>query len=117
MFFNQKKDANDKYKTYKKNKKWKRVRQIGFDSIKKRPIYDELTYGYFIDHIGEEWIFDYCALEKTISISVGDHYELGIMDWKNNSWDFRYYETKEQLLNDTIIMNKNIKEIWEELEN
>ena len=52
MFFNQKKDANDEY-NYKKNKKWKRVRQIGFDSIKKRPIYDELTYGYFIDHIGE----------------------------------------------------------------
>ena len=103
MFFNQK-NASDEHKTYKKNKKWKRVRQIGFDRIKKQPIYAELTYGYFVDHIGEEWIFDYPAVEKTISISTSNYYELGIMDWKNNSWAFQYYETKEQLLNDTIIM-------------
>ena len=116
MFSDQKKEANDEYETYKYNKKWKRVRQIGFDHIKRQPVYVELTYEYFIDHIGEEWIFDYCALEITISISVGDFYELGIMDWKNNSWNIRYYETKEQLLNDTI-MGKSIKEIWKELEN
>lgn len=116
MFFSHK-NASNKYKTYKENKKWKRVRQIGFDSIKRQPIYDELTYEYFVDHIGEEWIFDYPVLGKTISISSGNHYELSIMDWKNNSWIFQYYETKEQLLNDTIVMGKSIEEFWDELEN
>ena len=117
MFFNQKKDAKDEYEAYMKSKKWKRVRQIGFDKINKHPIYVELTYKYFVDYLGDEWMFDCNALKKTISISVGEKYELGILDWEKDSWDIRYYETKAQLLNDEIVMGKRIRDLWEDLEN
>ena len=117
MLFNQKKDANNEYETYKKNKQWKRVRQVGFDKINKHPIYAELTYEYFVEYLGDEWMFDCNEFKKTISISVGEKYELGILDWEDGSWDIRYYETKEQLLNAAIVMGKRIGEIWDKLEN
>ena len=102
---------------YLQNKKWKRVHQVGYDRKKKRPIYEELTYDYFANNLGEELMFDCQMLRKTISIAVSSSYEFGVMDWETNCWEVQYFDSPEELLANARIEGKTIKEIWDELEN
>ena len=105
------------YKDYRKTIPWKKVIQIGYDKKKKQPIFKELTYDLFLKNFSEEFMFDYEKGKKTISFSIGNNYEVGILDWETNCWDIKYFENMEILLYKTKINGKTIKEIWEDLEN
>lgn len=118
MCFKNKSDTSlDRYKKLKGN--MKRVYQVGYDKKLKKPIFNELTYDFFVENLGWEWDFIYG--DTTIDIAChkdGDKtvYELTINAYSED-YIYQEFDTPEELLEKGLIYGKTLKEIWEDLEN
>lgn len=98
---------------------YKRKRQIGYNKKNKKPIYEELTYEYFSNHLDDEYYFRY----KELTIDIAFHYknskkiyELNINGYDEDATHYSFDSAHELLLNGKV-EGKTIIEIWEELEN
>lgn len=114
-----KKKETEKYGVYEKQKKWKLSVQIGYDKKTKIPIFSELTYDYFVSHLGDEWHFTY----NNIPIDIACHgqgdsiiYELNINGY-NEEKAIRYEFNSSTDLLSAKIEGKTLKELWDNLEN
>ena len=101
------------------DKKWERSYRVSYG--RKQVIVKELTYDFFAQNIGWEWMFDCRIYKKTISIAITPatppSYEFAVLDWETNSWERQDFDSSEELLMNAKIHGKTIKELWEELEN
>lgn len=95
----------------------KKTVQISYDKKLKKPIFEELTYEFFAEHLDWEWFFTY--KDKSINIAWhkdGDKviYELNIKNYDKNVMCYEF-DTPKDLLENGKIDDKTIKEIWIDL--
>ena len=98
----------------------KRKFQVGYDKNTKTPIFEELTYEFFSQHIGYEGFFYYG--NQTIDIACHGSFDNVVYELNINGDDedkaIRYeFNSPEELLKNGKIDGKTLKEIWEDLEN
>ena len=98
----------------------KRKFQVGYDRKLKKPIFEELTYEFFAQHIDYEWFFYYG--KQTIDIACHGSFKNVVYELNINGYDediaIRYeFNSPEELLENGKIDGKTLKEIWEDLEN
>ncbi len=95
--------------------------QVGVDKFTRKPIYEELTYDFFIKHIGWEWVFYYN--KNLIEISIADSnnhkgdfiYSLAINS-SNSNGSIQEFTSEQDFIADAKIFGKSLKDIWDELD-
>lgn len=94
--------------------------RVGYDKISKSPIYEELTYEFFSQHVDYEWNFNYGGQSVDITwhnLNGGKIYELNIDGYDENKAIRYEFNSAEELLQNGRINGKTLKEIWDELNN
>lgn len=104
---------------------YKRKIQIGYDKKLKQPIYKELTYEFFSEHVDYEYWFKY--YDKSIDIAhfydkkkQKEIYHISVNDLDDlecKNGQHQEFESTQELLENGRIDGKTLKDIWEELEN
>lgn len=92
----------------------KRKIQTGYDKKLKQPIYDELTYKFFSEHVDYEYCFKY----KNLIIDIAHFDRDGKTVYHISSEEqHQEFESTQELLEKGRIDGRTLKDIWEELEN
>lgn len=89
-------------------------RQTGYDKKLKTPIYEQLTYQFFSEHVDHEYWFKY----KNQTIDIANFEKDGkIIYHISIDGQHQEFNSPEELLVNGRIDGKTIKDIWEDLEN
>lgn len=91
--------------------------QVGVNKQDKKPIYKELSYDFFVKHIGWEWSFTYGKIQIDFAWhtdKLKTIYEVTITD-KDKSFT-QCYDSPEDLIENVRIDGLTLYNIWNKLE-